>query len=551
MKISPPDRGRWASLAGPASPVPAASTRQRRTRVVRQGHYRGADVSRLTGDSLARNVSPVEQLRSDLKILRARARDLGRNDPLAKKYLSVLTSQVLGPRGPKLQAQIIDATGNPAQGINDQIEAAWKDWCRGPVTTDGRMNFYQFEQLCFRTMVGDGEVFVHPRLGETYRHGLALQGIDPDLVDETYTVIGTQGNEIWLGVEVDSDGARQAYHIYDGLYSLSTYARQRKRIEANKIVHCFLAERFNQARGVTWFAPAMVDAMQLNGYVECVLVGARAGAAQMAAIEQDPDSPSATPPEVEGGGETDSQPVPPAEMETEPGMWVRLAPGETLKEFTPNQPTDLFDPFTTVVSRRIATGLNVSYAALTGDFSKANYSSERAAQQVERVLYLLIQELWISLFRQPLFERWLEAAILTRKLRLPTFAPDQYSAVRWIPKGFDYIDPKKDLEALELELKLGLTSHSRALAERGEDFEEVLREIQRDRGLGRKYGVDLEKILAEKPAQPAPAPKSSGKDPDEVEDEPDDEETSGDEQQALTARGPRRELAAALNGKQH
>lgn len=541
-------RAAWAAFTGPGSPAPAG--RSRRVRVVRQGHYRGAEINRLTGDSIARAVSPVEQLRGELRILRARARDLGRNDPLGKKYLGVVTSQVLGPRGPRLQAQVLDANGKPATDVNNQIEAAWKNWCEGTVTTDGRMNFYQFEQLCFRTMVGDGEVFVRPRPGEQFRHGLALQGIDPDLVDETYSVFGTQENEIWLGVEVDREGARQAYHIYDGLYSQAPYGRQRTRIPAREILHCFLAERFNQARGVTWFAPAMVHGMQLNGYLEAVLIGARAGASQMGVVEQDPDSPSATPPEVEGGGETDTQVVTPAELETEPGMILRLAPGEEFKGYTPNQPTDLFDPFTATVSRFIATGLGVSYAALTGDFSKANYSSERAAQLVERLLYKLIQDLWVWQFRQQVFERWLDTAILTRTLRLPTFNPGPYSTVRWIPKGFDWVDPKKEIEALELELRRGLTSHSRALAERGEDFEEILREIQNDRTLARRYGVDLEKLLADQPAQPAPA-TSSGKDPDEVDDEPDDDATSGDEQQSLFARGPRRQLAAALNGKQH
>lgn len=510
-------------------PTPAPARARRRAVVRHAGSYRGAEMSRLTGDILSRTQSPVEQLRGDLRILRARARDMALNDPLAKKYLSVMVAQVLGPTGPTLQAQIRRPNGDLDDAMNTRVEEAFRAWCCGPVTKDRTMNMHQFQPLAFRTMIGDGEIFVKPTLAGRFRHGIALQGIDADQVDETMIILGNgQGNEVWLGVEVDPDGERQAYHVFDGLYSQSYSTRRRVRIEASEITHCFLAERFNQARGVTWFAPVMVPALHLNGYVEAVMVGSRAGASQMAFITQDPDQVTSTPAETEGdSAETTATPV---EYEMAPATITRLAPGEGVEAFNPAQPTELFDPFTTAVSRFIATGLNVSYASLTGDFSKANYSSERAARFIERLLCKMIQQVWVYQFNQPIYERWLEAAVLSNTIQLPTPEPSRYKEARWHTQGFDWVDPTKDLEATKLELQMGLTSLTRVLAEKGDDFEGMLREIKKERAVAKAYGLDLAAMFSMGSGSPAPAAATTTEEPEpDPEDDAEADEDPADE----------------------
>src|SRR4029077_6545033 len=115
----------WSAFNRPAvaAPPPPSTPLRRRHRRVALSAYRGAEISRLTGDSMARAVSPVEELRGNLRILRARGRDYSRNDPFGKKFRNVTNSQVLGPCGPRLQAQVLDETGKPATAINSTIES--------------------------------------------------------------------------------------------------------------------------------------------------------------------------------------------------------------------------------------------------------------------------------------------------------------------------------------------------------------------------------------------------------------------------------------------
>ena len=525
------------------SVAPAAPAPPRRGRMMRvvHGAYRGAEMSRLTGDSIARTQSPVEQLRGDLRILRARGRDLGLNDALATKFLGVKRAEVLGSRGARLQAQVRRPDGELDVETNRAIEAAWKDWTEGPVTVDGMQNFALYEHLSFGTMMSEGEFFTRRILGLSRPHGLALQGIDPDMVDETRTVLSgvAGGNEIWLGVEVDGEGARVAYHVFDGPYSQGFYARPRRRIAASEIVHSFVAQRLNQARGVTWFAPIMVPSLHLNGYLEAVVVGSRAGASQMAFIEQDVDANSNTSPDAEGGADGDPLGAQPVEMETSPGTVLRLAPGEKMSAFTPTQPTDLFDDFTTAVERWIATGLLTSYSSLTGDYSKANYSSERASQLVQRVLCRMIQEHWAFVFRRPIYEWWLEAAILSGALRLPSFDWRRYRSHRWLMQTSEWVDPVKELEASVIELQLGLTTITQLLAERGEDTEEMLRQRQKDEELFKRYGLDLGALIAQAGSGNSPAADAAA-----------GAAAANSEKQSASAR-IRGEVAAALNGHSH
>jgi len=501
----------------------------RPTRTVRSV-YRGAETSRLFGDFNPRTQPPVEELRGALRTLRARARDLGRNEGLATQFIRLATTNVLGPRGMRLQAQVRDASGNLDERANAVIEAAWNRWRAQRVSIDRRMTFSAFERLSFRTAITDGETFIRPIVGPDEPHGLSLQGLDADVIDDRLsTSFPVEGSEVWLGVEVDGVGRPLAYHVMEGLYSNAFYSRQTVRVPASEVLHAYISERFNQARGISWFAPAIVPGQHLNGFIEAVLVGARAGAGQMAFVEQTDESLAGADESPDGGAE-------PVETEIEPGTITRLAPGEKLSAFTPSQPSDAFTDFTKDIKRHVAACLGVNYAQLASDYAEANYSSMRAAQLVDRDLWRALQIWWIEAFLQPIFERWLQAAMLAGELPLDGRDWRRYTAHRWIPRGWPWVDPLKDVQASEMELDLGLTSVTRILAERGEDIEDILEERRDEQLLAKRYGQDLQRVAK----APKPAPPDEEQDDDEGQDE-----EAGDEAGTRRA-GPRESLPAAV-----
>jgi len=210
------------------------------------------------------------------------------------------------------------------------------------------------------------------------------------------------------------------------------------------------------------------------------VVNARTGAAKMGFIQQSE--------EALGGGPDPDGDLVPQEMEASPGVMERLAPGETFAAFDPDYPTAQFGPFLAAIDHDIAAGLNVAHASLTGDLSQVNYSSIRAGLLVERDTWRTLQSWFGDGFLSPVYGRWLKAAWAAKQLSL-RMLPEEYGAHRFQPRGWAWVDPLKDVESSALAIAYGLTTRGRVVAEQGEDYEELLAEVDRERQLEELYGV--------------------------------------------------------------
>jgi lambda family phage portal protein len=499
-------RAQWA-LPPAAAPAPAARAPARGARApIARSNWKGAEYSRLYSDWVAQLLSPDDEIRGDLRSLRARGRESERNNPYAGAFVELVTTNVLGPHGPRRRAQVRDERGNLDTSVNEELDEAWLEWSEGPVTTDGLMSLAEWQHLQLETVAREGEAFDRAYLGADLPHGLAFAGIDPDLVDDTYNVIpgAGAGPEIRMGIEVDERGRRIAYHVLDSPYQPGSRYRGRMRIPADQVDHQFRVKRAGQTRGVTWLARVMHVLHQLDGYQEAELVHSRAGASQMGFIEWNESSLAAgvrTDPLPGAGDQAGGTPgsssgaesnEPRVVMDAEPLTVRELVPGQSFKEWSPDHPTTAYSSFVKSNLAATATGLLVSYLSLANDPGAANYSSMRSALLLERDLWLKLQAWWIRRSYMPICDRWLQAAFLTGRLRLPGGDWRRYRSALWIPKRWAWVDPLKDAQATKTLLELRLTSHTRVCAELGVDFEEILEERAADEKLAASKGIVLE-----------------------------------------------------------
>lgn len=461
---------------------------------VARSFFSGAGTNRLLLDWIAAAKSADDEIRGDLRKLRARARELARNNSYVKRYLRLLVANVIGPAGIKLQALIRGKDGKLDTETNAKIEAAWLEWSRGLVTLDGKLSLRPFEGLLLRTLATDGEICVRFWRGvTTNRSGLALQPIDVDLLDERFNREARSGsNEIRLGVEVDSVGAPVAYHFWDKpSTAMATIARKRYRVPADEIVHIYLPDRVNQTRGVTWLHSVMVAAHMLDAYEETEAIASRVASAKMGFFEKVDPSIGAS---LAAEGST-------AKMQAAPGSFEILEDGYAFKEFAPTHPTSQFGAFIKQMGRKIASGVSIFSNVLLNDASDVNYSSFRAFALIMRDDWRQVQEDVIDWWRRPLYAEWIKLALLTGALKLASRNPAGYMAVRHRPRGWSAIDPEKEAKGAALALANQLTSRTSILAEQGIDFEDILAEIKGETELAATYGVTLS---AETPvAEPA------------------------------------------------
>jgi len=448
--------------------------------------FAGAAIHRLLMDWIIQARPADEEIRGDIRVLRARARDLGRNNSYVKRYFKLLINNVIGPMGIRLQGQV-KIGGVLDRETNQAIEMAWNDWASAGVTLDGKMSLRRLEKLLLKTMACDGEAFVRIWRGFAgNRYGLALQPIDADLVDEHYNRPRQESslnpiNEIRMGVEVDALARPLGYWVWTQSPNSTVVPRDRYFVAASDMLHLYDPDRVNQTRGVTWVHSVMVPAHMLNAYEESEAVAARIGASKMGLFEKQPDS-------VAGDLGSDSTP---ATMEANPGTFDFVPEGYLFKTWEPEHPTVQFPAFVKQMLRKIASGFSVFYNVLANDAEGVSYSTMRSFSLVERDDWRSIQQDFIDMWRRPIYTAWIGTALLTGALRLRSRDPAQYMAVRHRPRGWQWIDPQKEATAAVISIQNGLGTRTGFLAEKGEDVEDIFAELARENELAAEYSIQL------------------------------------------------------------
>jgi len=147
--------------------------------------------------------------------------------------------------------------------------------------------------------------------------------------------------------------------------------------------------------------------------------------------------------------------------------------------------------------------MGVTYEQLTGDLAGVTFSSIRAGLiEFRRGVRQYQFQVFIFQFCQPVWERWMRAAVLSGRLELPGFAADPrpWLAVKWVPPGFEYVNPVDDVQADNLAVKSGFKSRSDVVAERGDDAvlvdEENAEAQKRAEALGLSYDTHASGQLA-------------------------------------------------------
>lgn len=446
--------------------------------------FAGAKMSRLLMDWILTPLSVDKQLRTDLLKLRTRARDLARNNPYIRQYLALLTANVIGPKGIKMQAQVSNNNGNLSKLINDKIEAAWGEWGK-TASACGRFSMTHLMQQAVRTLATDGEVFIRKVRGAQFgKYGFALQLVDADQVDHEYNQpAGDKTNEIRLGVEVSEWGRPVAFYLWDRHQSdANMSARKRIRVPAEDMLHLYDPDRANQTRGVTWFNSVMVTLHMFDGYAEAELIAARTAASKTGWFKYT-DAGTA-----EMASEIPNEPI---QMDAAPGSIEMLPPGLDFVPWDSSHPTTAYQTYQQTMLRQVASGLRVSYNAMANDLTGVNYSSLRSGLLIERDMWRTLQQLIIERLYQPIYEAWLASALLTGGLVLDSRDPTRFLSVKWTPRGWDWVDPLKDINASILAIQNGLSSRTAVLAETGDDFEETLSNLAKEQQLIADSGLTL------------------------------------------------------------
>lgn len=447
---------------------------------LRAAGFQAGTTDRLTGTWSASDQSDNMAVRSKLRAMRARSRDFGRNNEYGRKFLALVETNIVGHVGFTLKVDCRDRAGNLDKADSKRIWNAYQRWVKvGQFDVTRRLSENMFDRLAIRMTARDGECLIRLVEGRDRGvHGCQLQLLPGHLLDEEHNEDLGGGRRIRMGVEYDAFMAPVAYHLRvlpPNADMHGVTSRVYQRVPAEEIIHVFVPIDAEQWRGVPWAFAALRGAWQLDRFDEAALVAANVGASKMGFFQQ--KDPEAGPPL--GNADEESEATGDFPDKAEPGTFDIIPDGYEFKDFNPEFPNAVYEPFHKEVARRMATGLGASYHQLTGDLRDVNYSSIRQGELTEREAWKVIQSWYIELVKVRVFAWWLARAMLrdAELKALPAAQYDKFNAPVFTGRRWDWVDPKSDVVAEREAVALGIRSRQQIIRDRGGDPDQVFAEL--------------------------------------------------------------------------
>lgn len=426
---------------------------------IQRGFYEGGKRTGNNQDFWNANSEFENTASPDRDTMRARARWLHENNAIMANIDATIVRNSVG-NGFTFQSKC------GKDNIDKQIEILWNAWVQAKnCDVTGRQHFGDIQQLILSQRMCDGEIVIKKQLIKNKKNPFQIQLIESDRFDTSYTVRSDENRVD--GIEVNSFGAPQNYVFREGLMSSV-------KVPADQVIHYFkMGNRASQYRGLSEYKQSIVDLRNFAGYQTSTLKSARARASVAYAIETN---------NVGGhlGALTQGKTEDNDQIYDINGVMVHyLNQGEKMHQYDPTIKGTEYGEFVRSCVRLIAVARQVSYELAFRDYSQVNFSSARASFIQDHKRFSNEQWHMVTYVLNPLFESWLDANVMAGNIQGLSVSAyflnkSEFCQPRWIAPAREWVDPLKDINAIQKEIEMGITTVGEVAAARGKDFEEVI-----------------------------------------------------------------------------
>jgi lambda family phage portal protein len=419
------------------------------------------------------------ELAQGLPILRARHRDLVRNQPYAGNAVNELTTNTIG-------TGILAKIKGPDKKREEKFRGLWMEWAETTACdSDGLHDFYGLQVMAARCMFESGEVLIRRRwrkLSDGLPVPLQLQVLEPDHLDTSKNEVTPDGPTV-QGVAFDLLGRRRGYWIFPehpGALSIYSTFKPSVFVPASEIIHLYFVERVGQVRGIPRGASAIIRLRDFDEAQDAYMNMQKIAACLSVFIVEGPNDASVGDNDEDGGEDDEDIPT-----DLMPAGVNKLRNGQDIKVVTPPSVAGYKD-FSEITLQGISRAYQVPVVLLTGDYSDLSYSGGRIVWRAFGRNLDLYQ--WITIIprmNRPTFSWFLQAAEL---------AGEKTAGVTsgWVPPRREIVDPDKEYKALGYAVRMGFMSLFEAIRQLGYEPEEVLAEAKKSQEMIDKLGLVLD-----------------------------------------------------------
>jgi lambda family phage portal protein len=477
--------------------------------------------------------SPDTEINYTADLVRARNRDLIRNDGWASGSIGRLADGLVGSNfyvvpSPNWRALArmsgLNFDAAWAAEFRSAAMSEWRIWANDPLFFNDAARVMTVDQqmyVAMRHKLADGDALAQMQWNEddvgygAARYSTQIQLLDPDRLSNPYERMDTHSTR--GGVEIDNNGAPVGYHIrrahqndwYDaGLSMIWDYFPRYTPWGRPIIVHDCERDRASQHRGQGIFTPVLNRFKVLAKYDQVALQAAIMRTV-LGFFVKSPYDAEQVQMAMEAGESQEKLFLSGYQrarfsLGDEHGVQLGgvrlpvLAPGEDITSAKVGNEAEDFDVFEHTVLRSIAAATGESASELTKDYSKVNYSSERAAMLSAWKTLLRRRADFTKGFGMPIYSAFLEEAIERGYLPMPNGAPDfiamrsAYSQAEFIGPGRGWVDPLKERQGEVLGLDAGFGTLHRTCADIGGVYwEDTLDQRQIEEAAMKARGLSL------------------------------------------------------------
>lgn len=404
---------------------------------------------------------------------------------------------------PRPDAEILGLTPEQAAAWSKKVKHEFKIWAAHKRACDatGMNNFYEMQQMLLMSWLTSGDVFVladHRQRSFREPYSLRLKAIEADrcatksIGFSLTTGRNTDnGNKVYDGVEIDSDGMPVAY------WFRSTYPQEAaavgttwSRVEAvgkqtglPNVLHLMNTERPDQYRGVSYLAQVIEPLLQISRYTNSEVMAAVIESFYTAFVKTTDDTTEMPFTETGPYGESDEgERYDPEDYHMGPGTINVMNPGEDVTFGDPKRPNSGFEQFVKAISTQIGAALEIPRDILLKEFN-SSYSASRGALLEAWKSFKMYRTWFVNDFCDPVYELWLSEAVALGRISAPGFFTDRtlreaWLGTQWIGPSQGQLDPTKEIAAEIQACQNGFSTYAdSALRINGSDFDSNVDEL--------------------------------------------------------------------------
>ena len=474
-------------------------------------------------------LSAKSDIDANLPLLRNRSADQAINTPVGAAAIQTSAIHTVGAGlkvFPRIRYLELGISHEEARAWQKKARREFDLWAASKhCDLYRRNNFYDLQDIAYESYLVDGDAFAlfRRKAPTSYMpYSLRLQILEGNRISNPmdgsfpgalgpYSVemISPEtGNRIVSGVEIDTDGAVEAYWVCNKVQGDPVdIARLEKWVRVKafgdlsgmpNIVQICHDLRSEQYRGIPYLAPVIETLKQVSRYTNAELTAAIIKSFFALFFTNNPTGSSEMPAPDAWAGEEGRDPNAPvvdvSEYGLGPGTLNALPAGVDVKAVDAGRSMSTFDPFVSQLIKQIGAAIGVPYEVIMKNFT-SSYSASRAAMLQAWEEFKLRRTWFTRDFCQPVYEAWLTEAVAIGRIEAPGFFEDPalraaWCHADWYGPTMSILDPVKDITGSALRVQYGLSTREREAAEMtGTDFEENLDQLAWEQARIRELGL--------------------------------------------------------------